>query len=88
MSTPEISSLVKNKLTNAIAILKLIEDRDGPQALDKPGGADLVSYTTYENAAGVVRNMLEDLYNEIKMRCGHSVGDVRSLGVTDLGWEA
>jgi hypothetical protein len=33
--------------------------------LDKPGGADLVSYTTYENAAGVVRNMLEDLYNEI-----------------------
>ena len=65
MSTPEISSLVKNKLTNAITILKLIEDRDGPQALDKPGGADLVSYTTYENAAGVVRNMLEDLYNEI-----------------------
>lgn len=65
MSTPENSSLVKNKLKNAIAILKLIEDRDGPQALDKPGGADLVSYTTYENAAGVVRNMLEDLYNEI-----------------------
>jgi hypothetical protein len=65
VSTPENSSLVKNKLKNAIAILKLIEDRDGPQALDKPGGADLVSYTTYENAAGVVRNMLEDLYNEI-----------------------
>ena len=65
MSSPELSSLVKNRLMNAIAILKLIEDRDGPQALDKKGGADLVSYTTYENAAGVVRTMLEDLCNEI-----------------------
>lgn len=56
---------IQNRLSDAKAILALLEDRDGPNGLDGPGGEDLVCYTHYENAAGVVRRMLDDLDKEV-----------------------
>jgi len=64
---------IQNRLSDAKAILALIEDRDGK--MDRAGGG-LVCYTTYELAAGVVRRMLDDLDKEVD-RMDTEAGRVR-----------
>ena len=51
--------VIMDRLIDSCAILKLIEDRDGPMQ------DDLVTYTTYEDAARIVRTMLYDLHSEV-----------------------
>ena len=50
---------IQDDLQRANAVLKLLADRDGPQA-------EGMSYTTYENAASVAVRLLDGLQDDLE----------------------